>query len=378
MSELSKQLRTFAWQTAEPLHSLLCLPAVALPLLIGVPLGFPGTAVLMAGGAQTVGFGSFQQPLYRRSMPMVAATLGIAISATVGQLCRDSTPALLLAVLVWSAVYGFSTSISSATGWVGQQCCVFLIVSSAAASTPGTTHDLVKSATLRGLGVLAGGALQTGLIVLFRRWWPQAQTRFSNPDFDPAHFQQPFLREQISLHSGTMVFTLRLITTVLLATATYRHLDFPNAYWIGMTAVLVPKPEWTLTAARSLLRTAGTLFGAALSTLLVVTVHPRGEVLTLLVIVFLFLSYLWTNVNYGAFSIALTGYICFLLAIAHQPAHEVLLRRLGATAAGCGIAIGVHLFVLGLRRASHYTITRVHTLEERFGWRDPSSDQTLH
>ena len=111
---------------------------------------------------------------------------------------------------------------------------------------------------------------------------------------------------------------------------------------------------------------------------MIVTVHPRGEVLTVLVIVFLFLSYLWTNVNYGAFSIALTGYICFLLAIAHQPAHDVLLRRLGATAAGCGIAIGVHLFVLAWRRASHFTVQRVHTLEERFGWRDPATDRTLH
>ena len=180
MNELWKQLRTFNWATAEPLHALLCLPGVALPLLIGVMLGYHGTAVLMAGGAQTVGFGSFQQPLYRRSGPMIAASVGIAISALVGALCRDSTPALLAAVAVWCVVYGFGTSISSATGWVGQQCCVFLIVSSAAASTPGTTHDLVKSALLRGAGVLAGGALQTGLILLFRQWWPEAQTRFSN------------------------------------------------------------------------------------------------------------------------------------------------------------------------------------------------------
>ena len=112
--------------------------------------------------------------------------------------------------------------------------------------------------------------------------------------------------------------------------------------------------------------------------LLVVTVHPRGFVLTLLVLVFLYLSYLWTNVNYGAFSVVLTGYICFLLAILHQPAHDVLLRRFGATAAGCGIAIGVHLFVLGLRRASHFTVEHVHTLEERLGWRNATEEAVVH
>lgn len=371
MSELLQQIRSFKWSSAEPLHALLCLPGVALPLLVGVLLGFPGTAVLMAGGAQTVGFGSFQQPLYTRSGPMALATVGIGISAMVGALCRDNTPALLMAVCVWSIVYGFSVGISSATGWVGQQCCVFLIVSSAAASTPGTTHDLVKSALLRGSGVLAGGALQTLFIFAFLRIWPKARSHFSKSDFDPKRLEVPFLREQFDPHSGTFVFTLRLVATTLLATAIYRQLSFQNAYWIGMTAVLIPKPEWTLTAARSLLRTGGTLLGALLSTLLVVSVHPQGVALTALVLVFLYLSYLWTNVNYGAFSVVLTGYICFLLAILHQPAHDVLHRRIGATAAGCGIAVGVHLFVLGLRRASHFTVQRVHTLEERLGWRGP-------
>ncbi|GAA3755504.1 FUSC family protein [Terriglobus aquaticus] len=360
------------------MHSLLCLPAVALPLLIGVPLGYPGTAVLMAGGAQTVGFGSFQQPLYTRSGPMAIATVGIAISAMVGALCRDSTPALLAAVLVWSVVYGLSNGISSAMAWVGQQCCVFLIVSSAAASTPGTTHDLVKSAMLRGLGVLAGGALQTVCIFVGQRVWPQARTHFTKLDFDPKRLQVPFLREQLNPHSGTFVFTLRVTLTSLLATVVYRHLNFPNAYWIGMTAVLVPKPEWTLTAARSVLRTAGTLLGALISTLLVVSAHPHGLALTALVIVFLFLSYLWTNVNYGAFSVVLTGYICFLLAIVRQPAHSVLEHRMGATAAGCGIAVGVHLVVLGLRKAGHFTVDRVHTLEERFGWRSVPAEESMH
>ena len=369
MDGIREQIRTFRWAAAEPLHSVLLLPAVGLPLLAGLLLGFPGTGVLMAGGAQTVGFGSFQQPIFRRSTPMIFATVGIAVSATVGALCRDSTPALLTATLIWALIYGLGTSISSGTSWVCQQCCVFVIVSSAAVSTPGTTHDVVKSALLRGAGVLAGGALQTGLVLLFRHWWPQAETRFSKPDFDPSRFRTSFLREQFSVHSGTFLFTLRLITTCVFAVWLYRHLRFQNAYWIGMTAVLIPKPEWTQTAARSLLRTFGTMLGAAVCTLIVVAAHPRGEVLTVLVLIFLYLSYLLTNVNYGAFATFLTGYICFLLAIVHQPAHDVLIRRVGATAAGCGIAIVVHLMSLGLRRISGFAVTRAHTLEERLGWR---------
>ncbi len=371
MDTLRQQLRTFQWSTSEPLHALLCLPGVGLPLFLGVLLGYPGTGVLMAGGAQCVGFGSFQQPLFRRSGPMAFATVGIGLSAMAGALCRDSTPALLAATLLWTLLYGFSNSISSATAWVGQQCCVFLIVSSAAASTPGTTHDLLHSALLRGAGVLAGGTLQTALLLTFRHWFPQAQTDFSNPDFDPAHFKRSFLREQLRWGAGSAQFALRIAVTGVLAVAVYRHVTFPNAYWIGMTAVLIPKPEWTQTAARSLLRIGGTLLGAALSTLLVVAVHPRGEVLTVLALVFLYLSYLFTSVNYGVFATVLTGYICFLLAIIRLPANEVLLRRVGATAAGCGLAIGVHLTFIGVRHVLGFAVPHLHTLEERLGFRSP-------
>jgi hypothetical protein len=149
------------------------MPGLALPLILGVSLGYNGTAVLMAGGAQCVGLGSYQQVLFRRSGAMLAASFGMALSALVGALCRDSTIALLLAAAVWAWLYGMSHCISSATAWVGQQSCIFLVISSAAASTPGTTHDLVYSALLRGAGVLAGGLLQTGLLSGLLRLLPE-------------------------------------------------------------------------------------------------------------------------------------------------------------------------------------------------------------
>lgn len=378
LSELWQQLRSFKWSTSEPLHAVLCLPGVAVPLILGVALGYPGTGVLMAGGAQTVGFGSFQQPLFRRSGPMVAATVGIALSTLVGALCRDSTGLLLLSTLVWTLLYGMSNSISSAAGWVGQQCCVFLIISSAAVSTPGTTHDLILSAALRGAGVLAGGVVQTALLLGLRHWFPQAQTRFSSPDFDPTHFGKPFLREQMRWNSPAMQYALRVATTGVLAVDLYRRFNFPNAYWIGMTAVLVPKPEWASTAARSILRSAGTVLGALVCTAVVTWVHPKGEVLTALVLLFLFLTYLTTNVNYGVFASVLTGYICFLLAIVHQPAHDVLQRRVFATVVGATLAIAVHLAFVAGRRALGITIPRLRTLEEHLGLHSAVHDMDEH
>ncbi len=361
---LRSQLTTFDWRKSEPLHAFLCVPAVALPLILGVHLGYNGTAVLMAGGAMTVGFGSFQQPLFRRWGAMVFATLGIALSALVGALCRDSTAALLAAAVVWAFVYGMSNSLSAATSWVGQQCCVFLVVSSAAPSTPGTTHDLVYSALLRGLGVLAGGALETGFLLVFGIWLPEAQTKFTRPDFDPTRFQRSFIREQLSLRSGAMHYSMRLVVTFTAAIAIYRTQSWTSAYWIGMTAILIPKPEFTQTLARGLLRLAGTSLGALVCTGIVVWLRPGGQWLAAFVLIFLFGTYLLNTVNYGAFALVLTGYICFLLAIAHQPPNEVLPHRVLATLAGSSLALFVHMIFMAGRKVLGVANPVLHTLEE--------------
>jgi len=134
-----------------------------------------------------------------------------------------------------------------------------------------------------------------------------------------------------------------------------------------MTALLLPKPEFTQTALRSLWRAAGTLSGAALCTAIVVELHPQGQALSALVILFLFVSYLLNAVNYGAFVIALTGYICFVLAVAHQPPHEVLQHRVLATLLGSGLAAGIHVLFLAYRKLFNIAPPTLHSLEERMG-----------
>jgi hypothetical protein len=347
------------------LHSLLCLPGIALPLIVGLHFGYPGTAALMVGGAQCVGFGSYQQPLFHRSGAMLAASVGIAISALVGALCRDSTVALLITAIVWAMLAALANAIGAATAWVGQQCCIFLVISSAAPSTPGTTHDLVYSALLRGAGVFAGGILQFVILRTVRHILPAAQTNFSKPDFDPTHFQRRFLLEQLRPSNGAFQFALRMGVTAAVSVAIYRTQTWTSAYWIGMTALLIPKPEFTQTAVRGLLRAGGTLAGAALCTVIVVEARPQGIWLALLVLVFQFLAYLLVNVNYGVFALALTGYICFVLAVAHQPPREVMLHRVLATLAGTALALGIHAaFVLG-RKLLHIKPPTLLSLEER-------------
>lgn len=358
-----KLIARFDWHKSEPLHALLCMPGLALPLIVGIHYGYPGTAALMVGGAQCVGFGSYQQPLFTRSGAMLAASFGIAISALVGALCRDSTVGLFVTTILWAVLYAFSNSISTATAWVGQQCCIFLVISAAAPNTPGTTHDLFLSALLRGAGVLAGGLLQFSFLWIFRLWLPEAHTKFSRHDFDPTRFQLAFLKEQLSPSSGTFQFALRMAVTAAVSIWVYRTQTWTSSYWIAMTALLLPKPEFVQTMARGLLRAAGTLIGAVLCTLIVVEFHPSGMWLAFYVLVFQAATYLLNTVNYGAFAVTLTGYICFVLAVAHQPPREVLLHRVMATLIGTGIALSVHIAFRYGRRLLHIKPPTIHSLE---------------
>ena len=356
----------FDWHKSEPLHALLCMPALALPLFVGIHFGYPGTAALMVGGAQCVGFGSYQPPLFSKSGPMLAASVGIAISALAGALCRDSTVALTLVTVLWAVLYALSHSIGTSTAWVGQQCCIFLVISAAAPDTPGTTHDLVLQALLRGAGVLAGGLLQFALLWVFRQWLPEAQTKFSRHDFHPERLRFDFLLSEISPRSGSFQFAVRMAVTATVSILLFRAQTWTSAYWIAMTALLLPKPEFVQTIARGLLRAAGTLVGAAICTLIVVEVRPGGMWLAVLVLLFQAATYLLNTVNYGAFAVTLTGYICFVLAIAHQPPREVLWHRVLATMIGTGIALGVHIaFRYGRRLLGIDPPPKIRPLEEK-------------
>ena len=83
---LTHELRRVDWDAAEWRSSLLCLPAIAIALIAALAAGHRFAALVIAGSAQSVGFGAFQRRLWFRGGPMVLATLGMALSAAVGEL----------------------------------------------------------------------------------------------------------------------------------------------------------------------------------------------------------------------------------------------------------------------------------------------------
>ena len=266
---------------------------------------------------------------------MVLATLGMALSAAVGELAAHLPWLLLLLVTFWAFCYGMSDAISSPASWVGQQCCVFLIVSSAVPGTP-------AEAALRAAGVLAGGFLQFLSILVLWRFCPPARTTISDPVLHPPGWQRRAVIENLTFRSPKFRYALLLGLTGFVAEGIAQRVHFPNAYWIPMTALIIMKPDLWLTNARAIARIAGTLVGAALATLLAVTLQPNGIWLSLLILGSLYLAYALQDVNYALYAIPLTAYIAFVLAVGHTPAVNTAEHRVIATAIAGTVATVMH------------------------------------
>jgi uncharacterized membrane protein YccC len=143
-----------------------------------------------------------------------------------------------------------------------------------------------------------------------------------------------------------VVYALRLVVTVSLASEVYRRLGVQSGYWIPMTALLVQKPAFFETLNRALARVGGTLAGATLATLLASHLHLSVWSLAGLTTFFAFWCFATNAVNYALFSVCITSYIVFLLSLNQIPGPDLAHRRAACTAAGALIALIIHLDAL--------------------------------
>ena len=117
-----------------------------------------------------------------------------------------------------------------------------------------------------------------------------------------------------------------------------------------MTALLVLKPGITDTVSRVIARMLGTMCGAIAVSFLLAQLHASPIVLATGAVVFAWLAYGFLNVNYALFTMAVTSYIVFLLALNEMPGRLLAERRTVCTAIGAVIALAVRLVVISYNR----------------------------
>jgi hypothetical protein len=323
--------------------SLLCMITIAGALAVGLALGRPAIGMIAAGGAMSVGLGSFHQMGRSRVRPMLWASIGMGISTVVGSAVGHAGPFGVLNATGAGFAGGMLLALGPGAAWVGQQCAIAALV---AGGYP-TGLDLAFS---RGLLLLLGGLTQTGVVVAC---WHFGQTwKIPGPDDPYAGLAAGLrtLRENLAWQSPAFRFAVRQGGTLAVGAAMAHRLHLANGYWVPMTALLVIRPDFQQTFSRGLARIGGTVIGAIVASLLVARLHPSVVLLALLIVPFAWMAYAVVNVNYAAFSISLTAYIVFLLAFAGLPTKAVILHRTLNTALGGLLALLSFVTMLWVRR----------------------------
>jgi hypothetical protein len=189
----------------------------------------------------------------------------------------------------------------------------------------------VGRASARASLILAGGLLQTVCILVLRSTEKShhAELTLLPREFSPGGFLPAIhtLKQNLSPHTEAFRYGFA------------RWLSLQHGYWVPMTVLLVLKPDFHQTFLRGVARIAGTLSGAALATLLAALVRPVPALLALLVLIFAWLCYSLPRVNYATFTICITVYIVFLLALAGLPEMIMVEYRTVDTVIGGVLAL---------------------------------------
>jgi uncharacterized membrane protein YccC len=137
----------------------------------------------------------------------------------------------------------------------------------------------------------------------------------------------PRFEANFNFRSAVFRHGVRLAATVAVAETLSRSLETPRAYWLPMTAVLVLKPEFTVTFTRGLLRIAGTMLGLLLATAMFHFLPPGVGLEVVLIGAFVFLLRWIGPANYGIFGIAVSALIVLMIAITGVAPKNVIWAR---------------------------------------------------
>lgn len=331
-ADIARKTVAFEWSQLTLGLAARIAPALIVVLACGLIAGAPSAGAVAAGGAFTVGFGAFQQLTTSRAVPMLFALVGISASTFVGTLTGANTALTIGLALVYGFWCGMLPAVSMGAFWIGQQCTIYFLVSGAYAGS-------VDQAAARMLLVLTGGIVQIaifGAIVAAERGgspWPHLHRVLG---------EGAMLLLRVRVRAG-LRFAVSFALALGAAVVAERWLAMPNGYWAAMTALILLRPDFHDTAARSLGRVLGTVAGALMASLMTHLILPAPASLAALVALCAFLAFATVRLNYGVFALFLTGYVVFLLVLAGVAEPQVARARIEATTLGAAVALVTHL-----------------------------------
>lgn len=351
LENISPDTLVFPWAKRTPLRGLLSTIAVAVSLVLGYATNHASAGSIAAGAAFTVGFAVFHEAMASTLLSMSVLTVGIASATLAGSLGASREWLVLLLCALAAVNYGLLQGLGNTSGWIGQQCAVFVIIAS------GFNHGRHYAVGRAGM-VLLGGGLQ---MAVYAAWSLLSRSRTApRPDYARQLRTRSGqlwrgLRAELHWSAETTSYVLRLAVVLLVSTFIYRRLPYGNGYWAPMTALLVLRPEWAGTLSRSIARLAGTLTGAGVAMGLAHILPLPGVLVFSLVLFFAWACYLLQAVNYALFSFCITLYVVFSFRLGGFSQPAAAHWRLLNTAIGGCVALLIDLLWDRLDRVRAHT-----------------------
>lgn len=328
IAELSPDSFHLEFSKIQGRRAFLAAAPVAFCLSIGYLSGYKTAATIAGGSAFTIGFGAFNALSHAPVLSMSLTTAILAAVTVLGSLCGLHSLTLYAGTLAIAATAGLLFATGKHASWIGLQAATFFIV---AAYFPMGW----RFASDRAMLVIVGGIASVLLPVCGWFFEPRGGLDQSVLRWRTGLVAR---REDLarSLHprSPAVQHGIRLVLALGASTALYQHLRIHDGYWIPMTALLVMRPDWRSTRSRGVARMGGTLIGAGLASVLVLSVSQSPLVLLLLAIGFMVACYSLQQVNYALFCCVLTAYVVSLVAFGGFSEHRILVLRLACTLAG--------------------------------------------
>jgi uncharacterized membrane protein YccC len=147
------------------------------------------------------------------------------------------------------------------------------------------------------------------------------------------------LRRATHLRSAGFWHALRLAAAALAGTVLFRVTNPGDGFWIPEAALFIMRPEPELTRRRAVLRVAGSVAGAALTTAVLVLLRPGTTLLAVLAVVASGIAFSVQRVNFGLYITFVTCIFVLLTAFGGLPARTAISNRVVDNLIGSALAV---------------------------------------
>ena len=168
--------------------------------------------------------------------------------------------------------------------------------------------------------------------------------------------------QNFSFDSILFRHALRLTTAIVFAYLLGHFLEIQNTYWVLLTIVVIMRPNYGLTRARSKDRIIGTLIGAVVA-IGIVLITQNTIVYSLLALISLILAFSLIQQNYKFAAALITISIVFVYSLMNPNAFEVIQFRVIDTILGAIIAVLANYIILPSWEADNLKQVLLHALK---------------